>query len=155
MGCKTAQGVRWDTAALLLSTTFKCTGGAAEALKPAFTSANTVVLRADFYRAGDGNDESFTVDHPIWSKEEADALAKARLQDLALSFITGEAEVAGKADYELGKCVKITANSDKSDDPFNGKYYIMGITHHHTASKSKSDGGYNTILRLARDAQKG
>jgi hypothetical protein len=60
MGCKTAQGVRWDTAALLLSTTFKCTGGAAEALKPAFTSANTVVLRADFYRAGDGNDESFT-----------------------------------------------------------------------------------------------
>ena len=27
---------------------------------PATTGEDTVVLRADFYRAGDGNDESFT-----------------------------------------------------------------------------------------------
>ena len=27
-----------------------------------------------------GKEETFTVDHPIWSKEEANALAKARLQ---------------------------------------------------------------------------
>jgi len=56
----TGQGVRWDTAALLRSTAFKCTGSALEALKSASTSADTVVLHADFYRAGDGNDESFT-----------------------------------------------------------------------------------------------
>jgi hypothetical protein len=57
-GCEAGQGVRWDTAQLLASTTFKCTGS--DAAKPASTDAHTVVLLADFYRAGDGNDESFT-----------------------------------------------------------------------------------------------
>ena len=59
-GCLAGHGVRWDTANLLRSTTFKCTGSASEALKTAVTDSNTVVLLADFYRAGDGNDESFT-----------------------------------------------------------------------------------------------
>ena len=68
--CLAGQGVRWDTAALLPSTTFKCTGAATEALKTATTAEDTVVLQADFYRAGDGNDESFTAqmivsDHDI------------------------------------------------------------------------------------------
>jgi hypothetical protein len=59
-GCLTGEGVRWDTVELLPGTTFKCTGSAAEPLKIASTDENTVVLLADFYRAGDGNDESFT-----------------------------------------------------------------------------------------------
>ena len=64
-GCQAGQGVRWDTATLLASTTFKCTGAASEPLKtantsPGNTTPDTVVLLADFYRAGDGNDESFT-----------------------------------------------------------------------------------------------
>src|SRR6266508_5968477 len=59
-GCLSGEGVRWDTVDLLRSTTFKCTGAAAESLKTATTDENTVVLLADFYRAGDGNDESFT-----------------------------------------------------------------------------------------------
>lgn len=57
-GCATGDGVRWDTAQLLASTTFKCT--AADAVKPAATGPGRVVLLADFYRAGDANDESFT-----------------------------------------------------------------------------------------------
>ena len=57
-GCQAGQGVRWDTAQLLASTNFKCTG--ADAAKLATTSSHTAVLLADFYRAGDGNDESFT-----------------------------------------------------------------------------------------------
>jgi hypothetical protein len=58
--CLAGQGVRWDTAGLLTSTNFKCTGAAAEAAKSATTTDKTVVLQADFYRAGDGGDESFT-----------------------------------------------------------------------------------------------
>jgi phage protein D len=99
-----------------------------------------------------GKEETFTVDHPIWSKQEAEALAKARLRDLNLTYITGEAECAGSSEYELGTTVKITANAN-GVDPFNGNYYIMGITHRHTMPKAK-DGGYVTILKLARDAQK-
>jgi hypothetical protein len=58
--CLEGQGVRWDTAELLASTMFKCTGTATELLKTAKTSNTMVVLQADFYRAGDANDESFT-----------------------------------------------------------------------------------------------
>ena len=57
-GCQRGDGVRWDTAQLLGSTTFKCTG--ADAPKVATTGSHTAVLLADFYRAGDGIDESFT-----------------------------------------------------------------------------------------------
>lgn len=57
-GCEAGQGVRWDTAQLLESAGFRCTG--TDAAKSAATSGNTAVLLADFYRAGDGNDESFT-----------------------------------------------------------------------------------------------
>ena len=68
-GCLAGQGVRWDTAGLLASTMFKCT--AAEAPKPLATSDNTVVLAADFYRAGDGNDESFNA-NMIVSNQDID-----------------------------------------------------------------------------------
>ena len=58
--CLTGQGVRWDTAEVLGSTGFKCTGAATEPPKTATTGDTLVVLQADFYRAGDANDESFT-----------------------------------------------------------------------------------------------
>jgi hypothetical protein len=59
-GCLAGQGVRWDTSELLPETKFKCTGEVTEVAKTAITDANTAVLLSDFYRAGDGNDESFT-----------------------------------------------------------------------------------------------
>jgi hypothetical protein len=99
-----------------------------------------------------GKEETFTVDHPIWSQEEAKAIATARLRDLNLTFITGEAECAGTAEVDLGQTIEITANANKVD-PFNGKYYVMGITHRHTMPKAK-DGGFVTIFKLARDGQK-
>src|SRR5574338_110751 len=103
-----------------------------------------------------GNEETFTVDHPIWSTEEADALAKARLVDLSLTYITGECELSGDPKRELGEVVAIFANVDpatKDDDPFNGRYYVMGVTHRLVISRSSKDGGYTTTLRVARDAQ--
>jgi len=74
-GCLTGEGVRWDTAALLSDTTFKCTGSATEALKPASTGNDTVVLSADFYRAGDGNDESFTANMIVAAHDIAPDIA--------------------------------------------------------------------------------
>lgn len=99
------------------------------------------------------NEETFTVDHPIWSKEEADAIAKARLRDLNLTFITGEAECAGDPKIELGKTVEIEADASNASNPFNGDYYVMGVTHRHTLPKSK-EGGFVSIIKFARDAQK-
>jgi hypothetical protein len=57
-GCRAGQGVRWDSDELLQSTGLTCTGADAE--PPVSTDGDTVVLQADFYRAGDGNEESFT-----------------------------------------------------------------------------------------------
>jgi len=57
-GCGINEGVRWDTAQLLTSTGFKCT--VADTPRTAVTDARTAVLLADFYRAGDGDDESFS-----------------------------------------------------------------------------------------------
>ncbi len=70
--CLAGQGVRWDTQAVLPVTTFKCTGAANEPLKTAKTSDTTVVLMADFYRAGDGNDESFRAQMIVSATDIAD-----------------------------------------------------------------------------------
>ncbi len=74
-GCLAGEGVRWDTVELRASTTFKCTGSAAEPLKTAITDENTVVLLADFYRAGDGNDESFTAQMIVSAEDIAPDVA--------------------------------------------------------------------------------
>ncbi len=70
--CLEGDGVRWDTAELLRETTFKCTGAAGELLKTAETSDTTAVLQADFYRAGDANDESFTAKMIVSATDIAD-----------------------------------------------------------------------------------
>lgn len=101
-----------------------------------------------------GEQESFTVDHPIWSKEEADAIAKAKQVDQALSFMGGEAEAVGDPKFELGTVIKLTINTD-GEDAFNGKYYVMGLTHRSVAGGKDKDGGFVTHLRLARDGQGG
>jgi hypothetical protein len=74
-GCLAGEGVRWDTVDLLASTTFKCTGSAAEPLKTAITDDDTLVLLADFYRAGDGNDESFTAQMIVSASDIAPDIA--------------------------------------------------------------------------------
>lgn len=62
-GCLAGEGIRWDTAELLPSTALSCNGTVQE--PPVTTGDTTVVLRADFYRQGDGNDESFTANMAV------------------------------------------------------------------------------------------
>jgi hypothetical protein len=58
-GCADGEGVRWDTVRVLPSFTFKC-NGASDTAHTVTTDSDTVVLLADFYRAGDGVNESFS-----------------------------------------------------------------------------------------------
>jgi len=102
-----------------------------------------------------GNEENFTVDHPIWSAEEATAIAKAKLQDAALTYMTGECECVGDPGYELATVVALNINTQDTNDVFNGNYYVMGVTHRYVGSGKERDSGYVTHLKLARDAQKG
>ncbi len=73
-GCKAGEGIRWDAAdlaPLLPLFQFKCTGAKGEVLKTVVTDGNTVVMIADFYRQGDGNDESFTARMSVSAVDEA------------------------------------------------------------------------------------
>jgi phage protein D len=99
--------------------------------------------------------KTFVVDHPIFSPEEAKAIAEAKLAELMLSYITGEAEAFGNPEYKPGVVVQITINPDKKDDRFNGSYLVTGCTHRFTTGggAGKAD-GYMTVLRVSRDAQK-
>jgi len=72
--CLAGKGIRWDAAdvsPLLSSFQFKCTGAAGEALKTVVTDGNTIVMTADFYRQGDGNEESFTAKMFVSTEDEA------------------------------------------------------------------------------------
>ena len=124
--------------------------GTASAQSSPLGSQNASSASSDF-----GDNENFVVDHPIWSTEEANAVAKAKLQDQSLTYMTGEAEVIGDPKYDLGIVVSVVVNTQDSSDTFNGKYYIMGVTHRYISSGKDKDGGYVCHLKLARDAQKG
>lgn len=69
--CLAGEGVRWDTVELLPSFQFKCTGATGEVLKTVVTDDNTVVIVADFYRQGNGNEESFTARMFVSANDEA------------------------------------------------------------------------------------
>jgi len=69
-GCARDEGVRWDTVQLLESNTFKCT--ASEVARPATTDDHTVVLLADFYRAGDGDEASFRAQMIVTDERDLD-----------------------------------------------------------------------------------
>jgi len=101
-----------------------------------------------------GTIKTYTVDHPIFSVEEAQAIAKAKLAEHSLSYITGEAEAYGDPSYKEGLVVKVLVNDKNPDDRFNGLYLVRGVTHRFTKPKG-GKGGYFTVLRLARDAEKG
>ena len=71
--CLEGEGIRWDAAdgsALLPSFQFKCTGAADEPLKTVVTDGDTVVINADFYRQGDGVDESFSAKMFVSAEDE-------------------------------------------------------------------------------------
>ena len=78
-GCLAGEGIRWDAkdgaTQLLESFNFKCTGAASEGRKTVETDDNTVVMFADFYRQGDGVDESFTAHMFVSAVDEAPDLA--------------------------------------------------------------------------------
>jgi len=101
-----------------------------------------------------GDIATFTVDHPIFSVDEAKAIAKAKLGDLNMTYLTAEAEAMGHHGVKPGIVVKVTVNLDTASDRFNGKYLVQGCTHKYSEQKG-GEGGYVTLMRLARNAEKG
>src|SRR5262249_35269711 len=95
-----------------------------------------------------GGSHKITHDVPVSSNEEANTIAKALLEDHSLRYITGEAVCKGNPKLKAGITVKVT----KTDNRFDGKYYVQGATHKY-AHSSGGSGGYQTVLRLCRNAE--
>jgi uncharacterized protein len=103
-----------------------------------------------------GSVVTYEVDHPIFSADEANAIAEARFAELRMSYITGEALCIGNPGFKPGVVIKITVNNDDEKDRFNGKYFIAGATHRFSQTQPGSrKGGYTALLRLNRDAEAG
>jgi phage protein D len=82
-------------------------------------------------------------DRPVFTQSEADQVAKARLNNAALAFITGELTCLGRTDVQPGQVVKI----DGVGTRFGGQYYVTAATHRYSPLR-----GYYTHLTLCRNA---
>jgi phage protein D len=83
------------------------------------------------------------VNHPVTSQAEADGMAQAIFNRLALDFVTGELECEGFPDVEPGKLVELKGFGKR----FSGKYLVTSVIHEVTRHD-----GFHTILVVARNA---
>lgn len=103
--------------------------------------------------AGPNAAPTFMADAPVHSNEEAKMLAKAKLLQHNLGYMSAEAEAFGNPDYLPGKVIKIFVNSQQADK-FDGKYHVSGTTHKYAhGTPTNPDGGYTTVFRLQRNAE--
>ena len=80
---------------------------------------------------------------PVMTLAEADQIAKARLNELALEFIEGEGVCLGRTDLRAGKVIKI----DGIGKRFGGQYYVTSAVHSYNPNK-----GYLTHFTVRRNA---
>jgi phage protein D len=81
----------------------------------------------------------------LTSQEEADKLAKARLNELSMLFITGECELEGNPAIKAGTVVEFTDFGKK----FDGKYYVTRATHDLRPGAGPGK-GYSTRFQFKR-----
>ena len=90
----------------------------------------------------------FDVDIPVTDKGVAEAIAKAKLEELRLSYITGEGQAKGNPDLKPGGMVKIVTG----DSRFDGKYQLVGVSHQYSHKAGSTSGGYRTLFKVRRNS---
>lgn len=92
-----------------------------------------------------GETERQLVDYKVFSQQEADKIARTKLNEYARTFIRADVEVQGNAKLRAGGLVSI-GNVGKR---FDGNYLIDQVTHIFT-SKVQSGGGYTSRFTAER-----
>lgn len=90
-----------------------------------------------------GRSGAASVDVPVPSKARADQMARGRFDDMALTYIQGEVECAGRSQLHAGTVVDI----EGAGETFSGAYYLTSVTHTLTGPE-----GYHTRLEVRRNA---
>src|SRR6185369_6738089 len=96
---------------------------------------------AKAFDAGDAA-VAVSVDCPV-SQGEADQIARGRLREMALSYVTGEGVAVGRSDLKAGTVVKIEGCGQR----FSGLYYLASVRHSYTPKR-----GYRTAFTVRRNA---
>jgi uncharacterized protein involved in type VI secretion and phage assembly len=78
----------------------------------------------------------FDIDEPIFSQEEANQIANAKLQSLQLSYLTADGSMAGDPRVKPGVVLDVSAAGDR----FSGKYLVTGVSHRYSQAGA---GGYS------------
>ena len=81
--------------------------------------------------------------HPILSQAEADQMAQAHYQRLALSLIEAEGSCWGRTDLRVSQVIKLEGLGTR----FSGQYYVTATVHHYQAQS-----GYRTYFTVQRNA---
>lgn len=82
-------------------------------------------------------------EHPVMTQAEADQIAKAQLNDIAMTLIDGEGVCLGRTDLRAGKVIKI----DGIGKRFSGQYYVTSTVHSYNTRD-----GYRTRFTVRRNA---
>jgi uncharacterized protein len=83
------------------------------------------------------------VDRPVMTLAEAEQMAKAKFNQIALSLITGEGVCRGRTDLHSGNMIEINGVGKQ----FSGQYYVTATRHRY-----RSSGNYTTHLSVQRNA---
>lgn len=89
-----------------------------------------------------GTTKTVVVDRYLFNQAEAEQIAKARYNEIALDFITGEGTAIGNPDLKAGEVTEITRLGQR----FSGHYYITAACH------VINQKGYLTHLCVQRNA---
>jgi len=65
------------------------------------------------------------VDIPVYTQAEADQIAKAKFNDMAIELIRGEAVAVGRTELRAGTTIRLTGVGS----PYNGLYYVSKAEH--------------------------
>jgi len=89
-----------------------------------------------------GATQTRLVDHHLFSQTEAEQIAKAQYNAMALEFITGEGTAIGDPELVAGEVIELTRLGQR----FSGFYYVTATTH------VINQQGYATLFCAQRNA---
>lgn len=90
-----------------------------------------------------GQADQVRVDQPVFSRGEADQMARGQLIERALEYVTGEGQCRGDPDLQAGCIVDIQGVGKR----FGGRYYVTAATHVFGPHQ-----GYTTEFSFKRNA---
>lgn len=92
-----------------------------------------------------GDTQRQITDYKVFSQDEADAVAKTKINEYCRTFLRGDIEVEGDARLHPGKLIEVS----KVGERYDGLYFIESATHVFRAKVSRG-GGYVTQLSVSR-----